>query len=110
MKHHVIRPGIYFLVFFTLLILTGVTTAVGFYDLGRWNTVVALTIAVCKASLVVLFFMHLRYSGALPRLVMLGGLFWLALLIGLTLVDNLTRDWDPAPRGWGAPSASIQHP
>lgn len=110
MKHHVVHPGTYLLVFFTLIILTGVTTAVGFYDLGRWNTVVALAIAVCKATLVVLFFMHLRYSGALPRLVMLGGLFWLALLIGLTLADNLTRGWDPAPRGWETPSASIQRP
>ncbi|MBZ5537895.1 MAG: cytochrome C oxidase subunit IV family protein [Acidobacteriia bacterium] len=110
MKHHVIHPGTYFLVFFTLLILTGVTTVVGFYDLGRWNTVVALAIAVCKATLVVLFFMHLRYSSALPRLVMLGGLFWLALLIGLTLVDNLTRVWDSNPRGWETTSSSVQRP
>jgi cytochrome c oxidase subunit 4 len=60
-------------------------------DLGIWNTVAAITIAVVKALLVVLFFMHVKYSSNLTRVYVLAGFLWLALLIGLTLTDYLTR-------------------
>jgi cytochrome c oxidase subunit 4 len=66
-------------------------------DLGRFNTIVALTIAVTKAILVVLFFMHIRYSTRLTKLVVVGGFVWLALLIGLTMLDVTTRTWIPIP-------------
>ena len=90
---HVVPVRVYVAIFVTLLVLTATTTAVAFVDLGPWNTVVALGIAVIKASLVVLFFMHLKYSPLLDRTVLLGGLFWLAIMIGLTLTDFATRGW-----------------
>jgi cytochrome c oxidase subunit 4 len=63
--------------------------------MGPWNTVVALAIASFKASLVVLFFMHLKYSRPLMRVVIAGGLFWLAILLVLTLSDFMSRGWLP---------------
>jgi cytochrome c oxidase subunit 4 len=97
---HIVPKTLYALVFATLLGLTALTTGVAFVNLGRWNTVVALAIAVCKASLVALFFMHLRWSSSLLRLVMLFGLIWLAILITLTLSDIHTRTWTEVPSGW----------
>jgi len=90
---HVVPVPVYVGIFVALLVLTATTTAIAFVDLGPWNTVVALGIAVVKASLVVLFFMHLKYSPLLNRTVLLGGLFWLAIMIGLTLTDFATRGW-----------------
>ena len=90
---HIVPVRVYLAIFVTLLVLTATTTAVAFVDLGPWNTVVALGIAVVKASLVVLFFMHLKYGPLLDRTVLLGGLFWLAIMIGLTLTDFATRGW-----------------
>ena len=90
---HVVPVPVYFAVFLALLVLTATTTAIAFVDLGPWNTVVALGIAVMKASLVVSFFMHLKYSPILNRTVLLGGLFWLAILIGLAMTDFATRGW-----------------
>ncbi len=97
MAEHVTSRKIYFAVFAALLILTYVTIEVSRHDLGRYNTIVALTIAVTKAVLVVLFFMHVRYSTRLTKLVVVGGFMWLALMIGLTLTDVLTRSWIPVP-------------
>ena len=90
---HVVPVRVYVGIFAALLVLTATTTAVASVDLGPWNTVVALGIAVFKASLVVLFFMHLKYSPLLNRTVLLGGLFWLAIMIGLTMTDFATRGW-----------------
>jgi cytochrome c oxidase subunit 4 len=90
---HVVPVRIYLFVFFTLLVLTGTTVAVAFLDLGPLNNVVAMGVAVVKASLVVLFFMGVRYSTRLTGLVIMSGLFWLALMVGLTLVDYATRGW-----------------
>ena len=90
---HVVPVPVYVGIFVALLVLTATTTAIAFVDLGPWNTVVALGIAVVKATLVVLFFMHLKYSPLLNRTVLLGGLFWLAIMIGLTLTDFATRGW-----------------
>ena len=92
-SEHVVPVPVYVGIFVALLVLTATTTAIAFVDLGPWNTVVALGIAVVKASLVVLFFMHLKYSPLLNRTVLLGGLFWLAIMIGLTLTDFATRGW-----------------
>ncbi len=87
----------YALVFAVLITLTVVTTAVAFVDLGPFSVVVALAIAVCKALLVALFFMHVRYSTRLTRLVVLGGLLWLLILLVLTMSDILTRNWVGVP-------------
>ena len=74
---------------------TAITTAVAFVDLGILNTPVALAIAVCKALLVVLFFMHVRHSSLLTKIVVFGGTFWLALMIGVTMIDYVSRGWLP---------------
>ena len=83
----------YVAVFLALLALTAITTAVAYIDLHEFSVVVALTIAVIKMLLVALFFMHLRHSTKLTRIAVGGGLFWLAILIALSLSDLLTRNW-----------------
>ena len=87
MTEHITSVRTYFLVFIALMVLTAITVWVAFQDFGPWNDVVALTIA----SLVVLFFMHIYYSTRLSKLVVISGLLWLFILIGLTLSDYLSR-------------------
>jgi cytochrome c oxidase subunit 4 len=88
---HLVPVRVYLTIFTLLMILTGVTVGVSFIDLGAWNSVVAIVIAVVKMLLVVLYFMHVRYSKTLTWAVVAGGFFWLLLLLGLTLADYLTR-------------------
>ena len=102
MPGHLVPRKLYISVFIALIALTALTTGVAFINLGKWNTVAALAIAVCKATLVVLFFMHLRWSSNLLRIVVVSSLLWLAILIGLTLSDVFTRDWTPVPSNWEA--------
>src|ERR1700731_1667552 len=97
MSEHVTSKKLYIAIWAALLVLTYATVAVSRIDLGRLNTIAALTIAVAKALLVVLFFMHIRYSTRLTKLVVVGGFMWLALLIGLTMVDEVTRAWISMP-------------
>ncbi len=92
-QEHVTSRKVYFAVFAALLGLTYATVSVSRIDLGRLNTIVALSIAVAKALLVVLFFMHVRHSTRLTKLVVVGGFLWLALLIGFTMADEATRAW-----------------
>jgi cytochrome c oxidase subunit IV len=91
MSEHVDSIKTYTAVWLVLLALTGVTTAVAYVDLGAFSVVVALGIAVCKMLLVALFFMHVRHSTRLTRLVLVGGLLWLAILLTFTLADVWTR-------------------
>lgn len=98
---HVVPISTYVGVFLALIALTALTTGVAYIDLGRWNTVAALTIAVIKMLLVVLFFMHVKYSAGLTRIAILAGFFWLLIMITLTLSDELTRGWEIASHGWG---------
>jgi cytochrome c oxidase subunit 4 len=98
LSEHVVPRSVYFLVFGALMVLTATTTAVSFVDLGPWNTVVALGIAFLKATLVVLFFMHVKYSPRLTQITVGGGLLWLAILIFITLSDFMTRGWLPVLR------------
>jgi cytochrome c oxidase subunit 4 len=93
MSEHVSSRKLYYAIFAALLVLTYATIAVSKVDLGRFNTIVALAIAVTKATLVVLFFMHVRYSTKLTKLIVAGGFVWLALMFGLTLMDFSTRAW-----------------
>jgi len=97
MAEHIVTKKKYSLVFGALLLLTLVTTTVGMMDLGRLNVVVALVIAVIKATLVVLFFMHIFWSTKLTKIVVVAGVAWLALLLWLTLTDVLSRGWLPFP-------------
>jgi cytochrome c oxidase subunit 4 len=109
MSQQIVPLRIYLLVFASLIGLTLLTTGVAFIDLGPFNTVVALAIAFAKMSLVVLFFMHLRHSSGLVKVVLLAGFFWLALLIALTTSDYHTRSWTPAPDSWST-TAPPTHP
>ena len=83
----------YVMVFVALLSLTTATVMAAFVHLGRVNDVVALSIAVTKALLVLIFFMHLRDSPVLTRLAVGAGVFWLVTMIVLTMTDVLSRDW-----------------
>jgi cytochrome c oxidase subunit 4 len=91
MSNHIVALRTYYLVFLTLIVCTAITVAVSFVDLGPFNVVVALGIAILKATLVVLFFMHVKYSGKLTWVVVAGSLFWLGILIVMTAGDYLTR-------------------
>lgn len=91
MTEHVDSVKTYAAVWLILLALTGITTAVAYVDLGAFSVVAALTIAVVKMLLVALFFMHVRHSTRLTKLVVLGGLLWLAILLTFTLADVWTR-------------------
>ena len=102
MSEHVVPVRIYVAIFLALLVLTGLTTWVAYFDMGPLNTVVALTIAVTKMMLVILFFMHVKYATGLTRIVIISGFFFLAILISLSLSDVLTRSWSPEPSSWGA--------
>lgn len=94
-------------VFIALLALTAVTTAVAFVDLGAtWNSALAVAIAVVKALLVILFFMHVLHSRPLTWIFVGAGFFWLAILFILTLSDYVTRDDVGAGRVAGAPPAA----
>jgi len=90
---HVVPTRIYYVIFGILMLCTYLTVQIAFFDLGILNTVAALTIAVLKAALVVLFFMHVKYSTRLTWAVVIGSIFWLAILLALTLTDYTTRAW-----------------
>ena len=100
MAPHIVSRQLYYRVYATLLALTLLTIGIAFLDLGgSLNTVVAITIAICKALLVLLFFMHVRYSSRLTWICVGAGVFWLVLLLSLTISDYLTRHWLAVP-GW----------
>jgi cytochrome c oxidase subunit 4 len=101
MSEYIVPVKTYIGIFIALLCLTALTTGVAFVDLGaELNTIVALAIAVTKMLLVILFFMHVKYSPGLTKVVVVSGFFFLAILIALTLADELTRGWTPNPGGW----------
>lgn len=91
---HVVSIKFYATIFATLLLLTLSTTGMAFVDLGGdLNALVAVAIAVLKALLVILFFMHVRYSSRLTWLFVGAGFFWLLILLTLTMTDPLARGW-----------------
>jgi cytochrome c oxidase subunit IV len=91
MAEKIIPISTYLVVFVLLLILTGTTCWISFLDLGRLNAIVALVIALIKALLVALYFMHVRYSSRLTSIVVMGSLFWLGIMLVLTMSDYLSR-------------------
>ncbi len=99
MPEKIVSPKIYLLIFGALFVFTLATTGIAFIDLGPFNTVVALLIAATKASLVVLFFMHVKYQNRLTAIFVISGFAWLAIMMILSSSDYLTRGWLPAPRG-----------
>ena len=97
---HVVSIKLYSAIFGALLMMTLATAGAAFIDLGgNLNTVVAMLIAACKALLVILFFMHVRYSSRLTWVFVGAGFFWLMILLSLTLADVLSRRWLPTVVG-----------
>ena len=94
MSEHIVSVRVYFAIFSALLLGTALTVAAAFYDFPwRLNTIVALTIASIKATLVVLYFMHVRYSTRLVWVIVASALFWMGILFAFTFSDYFTRDW-----------------
>ena len=93
MSHTVVPRKLYCLVFAALLVLTAVTVAAALLDLGPFNLVVAMVIAGVKMMLVVVYFMHLRWSENLTRFAAVAGLLWLVIFMVLTISDFISRDW-----------------
>jgi len=93
MSEHIVPTRVYYTIFGVLILGTYLTVQMAFIDLGPFNTVAALVIAVFKATLVVLFFMHVKYSPRLTWAVVGGSVFWLGILLVLTIGDYLTRSW-----------------
>jgi cytochrome c oxidase subunit 4 len=95
MSGHVAPKSLYYWIFFALLVGTVLTVAVAAVDLGPLNNIVMLTVACTKALLVVLYFMHVRWSSRLTWVVAGSGFFWLLILFGITMSDYMTRGWMP---------------
>jgi cytochrome c oxidase subunit 4 len=100
MKHPVVPVRNYVAVFVALITLTITTVLVSKIELGEYNFIVAITIAVIKAVLVIAFFMHVKGSRALTKLFIGAGLFWMAILMTFILSDYLSRGWLPVPKWW----------
>jgi cytochrome c oxidase subunit IV len=96
-RQHIIPISIYVGIWATLMFLTGLTVFVSFIELHDWNIVLALVIATIKGTLVVLFFMHLYYSSKLTKVTVIAALFFLFLLLSLSMTDYLTRSWMTRP-------------
>jgi cytochrome c oxidase subunit 4 len=99
MSGHISPKSTYYAIFGALMVLTVVTVTVAFINLGALNFPVALGIAILKATLVILFFMHVKYSSQMTKLICGGAFFFLLVLFGLTLSDYLSRGWFAAPGG-----------
>jgi cytochrome c oxidase subunit 4 len=93
-EEHTVPARVYVTIFVALMVLTAVTVWVAFFDLGFLNTFVAVSIAVIKATLVILYFMHVRYTSRLTQVIVSAGVFWLLILLTFTLADYFTRAWD----------------
>ncbi len=91
MSHPVVPVKTYVSVFLALIALTITTVAVSKLDLGEFNIVAAITIAVVKGTLVVLFFMHVKQSSAMTKVFVAAGFFWMAILLAFVLADYLSR-------------------
>lgn len=96
--HHVLPVRTYATIVSLLFVFTVITVLAAFVELGPLNTPVALAIAIFKATLVVLFFMHVRYNTPLMWIFAAAGFFWMIIMFALTMQDYVSRDWEtPAP-------------
>ena len=91
--HTIVGPRIYVAILFALLVGTALTVWASYIDLGFWNPIIALAIATSKAVLVVLFFMHVKYSSKLTKLTVIAGVFTFLILVSMTLTDYISRAW-----------------
>jgi cytochrome c oxidase subunit 4 len=92
-EQHIVTPATYALIFAALLVGTAITVVASYIDMGPWNPVVALGIAVTKATLVVLYFMHIKYSSKLMKLTVGAGVFTFLILVGMSMSDYISRAW-----------------
>jgi cytochrome c oxidase subunit IV len=92
-QHHVVPVRIYITIFLTLMVFTALTVFASFKDFGPGNTIIAVSIAVIKATLVILYFMHVRYNDNIVRIAVFAGFLWLGVMIVLTLSDYIARGW-----------------
>jgi cytochrome c oxidase subunit 4 len=93
MSEHIVSKKTYYVIFFALMAGTALTVAAAFVNLHNFNIVVAMLIAGVKATLVILFFMHVKYSTRLTKLFVVIGFVWLGLMISIMMTDYITRDW-----------------
>ena len=93
MSGHVAPKSMYYWVFFALMLGTVLTVVVAKYDLGPLNNIVMLTVACAKALLVILYFMHVRWSTRLTWVVAGSGFLWLLIMFSLTMADYMSRGW-----------------
>ena len=100
MSEHIVENKIYYAVFGALMVLLAATVLIAYIHLGKLNFIAAVTIAVVKAVLIILYFMHVRYSSRLLWIFVGAGFFWLGILFALSFSDYLTRAWLPLPTGW----------
>jgi cytochrome c oxidase subunit IV len=92
-EHHIVGPKTYLLILIALMVLTATTTGAAYLDMGVFNPIIALAIACLKAVLVILFFMHIRYSSKVMMLTVGAGFFTFLVLITMTLSDYISRNW-----------------
>jgi cytochrome c oxidase subunit 4 len=97
MSGHISPIKLYVAIFLTLMVLTAITILVAYINLGPWNKVIALGIASFKATLVVLYFMHVKYASRMTKLIVVTGFFFLAILLAETMVDYGSRTWVNPP-------------
>ena len=107
MSGHVSPKSTYYAIFGALMILTGITVAAAFVNMGSLNFPIAISIAITKATLVILFFMHVKYSSRLTKMVVGMSFFFLSILFALTLTDYLSRGWYTSPRGSGGAGTQV---
>ncbi len=95
MSEHIVSSRLYWTIWMVLICLTGLTAWIASVDLGPFNTIIALLIATIKATIVVLFFMHVKYtSEKLTKMVIASAMFWLFILLSLSMADYATRLWN----------------
>jgi cytochrome c oxidase subunit 4 len=110
MAGHISPKSTYYAIFAALMVGTAITVAVAFVNLGSFNFPVAIGIAITKATLVILFFMHARYSSRLTKLFVGTAFFFLAIMLGLTMTDVLSRGLKTYPGGAGGSGYGVRAP
>jgi cytochrome c oxidase subunit 4 len=100
MSQHIVEKKTYYAVFGSLMALLAATVGIAYLHLGKLNVIAAITIAFVKAILIILYFMHVRYSPRLLWIFVGAGFFWLGILFALSFADFFTRGWLPLPTGW----------
>jgi cytochrome c oxidase subunit 4 len=110
MAGHISPTSTYYAIFAALMVGTAITVAVAFVNLGAFNFPVAIGIAITKATLVILFFMHAKYSSKLTKLFVGTAFFFLVILLGLTMTDVLSRGLKTYPGGAGGAGYGVRAP